>query len=276
MRQSPYGSRILLGGFLANKAIEDYNKYQTLSNYSGDYASYATEGSYLPALTGNLMLGSMNSGLFANPIDQMRFDGIIPEIDIKAPMNNIGISSATRTMPIMQTEASSLLREIRMDIDPNAGKPIIESFPIVRPKSILLETEDESTKIAKIFTLPGFMPVIPKLEDFILRTPIHQTNWHDLILYKDINNTGKFAEFEHFKKTDGSERYECEKSQSPQWQEAKPYKGYGGKYRYNGLNGKDREYYRWDHRHKDIEVYDDNRKKLGSKDPVTGKIYRDK
>lgn len=37
---------------------------------------------------------------------------------------------------------------------------------------------------------------------------------------------------------------------------------------------KNREYYRWDHKHKDIEIYDNKAHYIGSKDPVTGKMYR--
>lgn len=48
-----------------------------------------------------------------------------------------------------------------------------------------------------MFTLPGFIPVIPNLQDSILYTPIHQTNWQDLILYKDNNIKGyKTKDFE--------------------------------------------------------------------------------
>lgn len=74
-----------------------------------------------------------------------------------------------------------------------------------------------------------------------------------------------------FKKKDGSGRYECESSQSPQWQATKPFKD---KYRTNGLKGRDCEYYRFDRGHKDIEIYDDKARFRGSQDPVTGKIYR--
>ena len=160
-------------------------------------------------------------------------------------------------------------------LDPRFNKPSILSTPIHNQSRSILFTPDDSSTFTKFGQLEGFD--ISQMDYGILESfPIHQQNWQDLILYKDNGNIDKFTEFEHFKKTDGSNRYECEKSQSPQWQEARPYKGYGGKYRYNGLNGKDREYYRWDHKHKDIEIYDDKLNKLGSKDPVTGKVYRDK
>ncbi len=81
----------------------------------------------------------------------------------------------------------------------------------------------------------------------------------------------KYKQYDKFKKKDGSDRYECEPSESPQWNEAKPYKG---KYRTNAKYGKDLEFYRWDKRHKDIEIYDDKARYMGSKDPVTGQIYR--
>jgi len=79
-------------------------------------------------------------------------------------------------------------------------------------------------------------------------------------------------EFSHFKKKDGSNRYECEKSESPQWQQTHPFKD---KFRTNGHpKEKYKEYYRWDKTHKDIEVYDSEARYVGSKDPVTGKMYR--
>ena len=78
-------------------------------------------------------------------------------------------------------------------------------------------------------------------------------------------------EFTRFKKKDGSNRYECEKSESPQWNETQHFKD---EFRTNGKQGKYKEYYRWDRLHKDIEVYNDKAQLLGSKDPVTGKMYR--
>ena len=48
--------------------------------------------------------------------------------------------------PILQTNTSSLLNDIRMDIDPNAGKPILETFPVhYQPKSILFTPDDRQT-----------------------------------------------------------------------------------------------------------------------------------
>ncbi|MCZ8239740.1 MAG: polymorphic toxin-type HINT domain-containing protein [Leptospiraceae bacterium] len=37
---------------------------------------------------------------------------------------------------------------------------------------------------------------------------------------------------------------------------------------------KDKRYFQWDHTHNDIEVYDRNKKHLGSMNPVTGEIYK--
>ncbi|WP_246180877.1 colicin E3/pyocin S6 family cytotoxin [Nocardia ninae] len=59
--------------------------------------------------------------------------------------------------------------------------------------------------------------------------------------------------------------------ESPVWKDAKPYKG---KTKTNGENGKSREYYEWDYTHNDIEVYDSKGNHLGSKDPVTGEMYK--
>ena len=78
-------------------------------------------------------------------------------------------------------------------------------------------------------------------------------------------------EWKKFKKKDGSERYECEKQESPQWRKLQNFKG---EFKTNELKGKNKEYYRWDYRHKDIEIYDNNACYKGSKDPVTGKLYR--
>jgi hypothetical protein len=60
-------------------------------------------------------------------------------------------------------------------------------------------------------------------------------------------------------------------AQSPMWNRFKPYQG---KIRTNGLPGSDREYYRWDYTHSDIEVYNNNGYYQGSIDPVTGEMYR--
>jgi hypothetical protein len=62
----------------------------------------------------------------------------------------------------------------------------------------------------------------------------------------------------------------CEKSESPVWQELKPYKG---KYK---TNAKGDEIYDWDHTHNDIEVYDKGgeNKHLGSMNPTTGEMYK--
>ena len=61
------------------------------------------------------------------------------------------------------------------------------------------------------------------------------------------------------------------KAQSPVWKEFKPYRG---EYKTNGLKGKDEQFYKWDKRHNDIEVFNGNGKHLGSMDPVNGKMYK--
>lgn len=78
-------------------------------------------------------------------------------------------------------------------------------------------------------------------------------------------------EYARFKKKDDSGRYECEKSESPEWRKSQNFKK---EYKTNGLKGNKLEYYRWDHRHKDIEIYNWEARYIGSKDPVSGKIYR--
>jgi hypothetical protein len=74
-----YGSGVLLGSIAGNKALEDYQNYELFSNYSNENTIYSPEGSYRPALTGIPMLTGINTGLFANPIDQMKFDGVIDD-----------------------------------------------------------------------------------------------------------------------------------------------------------------------------------------------------
>ena len=44
--------------------------------------------------------------------------------------------------------------------------------------------------------------------------------------------------------------------------------------RFQGLKGRNEEFYRWDNFHKDIEVYDHRGRYLGSRDPVTWQNYR--
>ena len=173
------GSSIIVGGVLYKMD----NEYQASTNYSRVYTPNAPEGSYLPALTSNPMLSGLNTGLFANTIDQMRFDGIIPEVDTSTARNN-SVGNHGRTMPIAHTATSALLQEIRMDIDPNASKPTILSTPIAyQPKSILFTPDDRSTFV-QWSQLPGFMPGDFNTKDLLEGFDVHETNWKDLILYK--------------------------------------------------------------------------------------------
>ena len=61
------------------------------------------------------------------------------------------------------------------------------------------------------------------------------------------------------------------KATSRFWQSLK---GFRGKTKTNGLSGKDRRFFEWDHTHNDIEVYDNKGKHLGSADPNTGEITK--
>lgn len=61
------------------------------------------------------------------------------------------------------------------------------------------------------------------------------------------------------------------KAESKIWKELENYKI---DIKTNGLSGKDKEYYKWDKLHNDIEVYDREGKHLGSKNPTTGKMYK--
>jgi len=62
------------------------------------------------------------------------------------------------------------------------------------------------------------------------------------------------------------------KSDSGVWRDLKPYRG---SVKTNGISGKKRRYYEWDHTHNDIEVYDKNGEHLGSIDSVTGEDTKD-
>ncbi len=210
------GTGVLLGAMVSNKAVKDYNEYQASTNYSRDYTLNAQEGSYLPALTGNPMLSGMNAGLFANPVDQMRFDGIIPEVDTPTTRNNI-VENHGRTMPIMQTETSALLR----NIDANLDKPTITDFSTHhQPRSILFTPDsrdslaelsrlpgfspsmldtwqesfpDDRNRLAEFSNLPGFTPIhtsIPTVETF----PVHEEDINDWILLRDKTNEEIYQE----------------------------------------------------------------------------------
>jgi RHS repeat-associated protein len=61
------------------------------------------------------------------------------------------------------------------------------------------------------------------------------------------------------------------KANSKIWKLLKPYRG---KTKTNGLPGKKRQYYEWDHTHNDIEVYDSVGKHLGTMDPSKGEIIK--
>ena len=64
----------------------------------------------------------------------------------------------------------------------------------------------------------------------------------------------------------------CESpSLSPVWKNFSPFQN---NVRSNGQNGKDRQYYQWDHTHGDIEVYDRNGIHLGSMEPNTGIMHK--
>ena len=84
--------------------------------------------------------------------------------------------------------------------------------------------------------------------------------------------------YEKYKKQDGSGRYECDKAESPVWKELKnshqDKRFNAEKFKTNGLKGSAKRIYRWDFKHKDVEVYDGKGRDLGSLDPVTGKLYR--
>lgn len=61
------------------------------------------------------------------------------------------------------------------------------------------------------------------------------------------------------------------KAESPVWRDAAPYRA---GIKTNGRRGRDREYYTWDHRHGEIEVFDRQGRHLGSRHPVTGQMTK--
>lgn len=60
------------------------------------------------------------------------------------------------------------------------------------------------------------------------------------------------------------------RAESPVWKKLEPYRS---DIRRSGT-GRDTQYYKWDHTHGDIEVFNHRGKHIGSMDPVTGKIYK--
>jgi hypothetical protein len=63
------------------------------------------------------------------------------------------------------------------------------------------------------------------------------------------------------------------KAESQIWKDLKPYKG---EIRTNGLEGKDKRLYQWDHLHNEIEMYDRHGKPVDALDPRTGaRLFKD-
>ncbi|MBP6519869.1 MAG: hypothetical protein KA308_13485 [Shewanella sp.] len=70
---------------------------------------------------------------------------------------------------------------------------------------------------------------------------------------------------------------ENDRKQNISKQESKVWKNlhsHRSKTKTNGLTGKNRRYYEWDHTHNDIEVYDSKGRHMGSMDPKSGKMYK--
>ena len=137
---------------------------------------------------------------------QMRNDPILG-------ITNTG-NNATINMPIMQTGISSLLNDIRMDIDPNANKPSIESFPAVyKPKSILF-TPDDRNILADFGKLEGFMPsnyTQPMVESF----PITEIEYENLISLKEGDHSIKSRLKDQQLPTEGKIRFVPDERYNP-------------------------------------------------------------
>jgi hypothetical protein len=61
------------------------------------------------------------------------------------------------------------------------------------------------------------------------------------------------------------------KQESPIWKKLKRFRR---QTKTNGLSGKERRYYEWDHTHGDIEEYNSRGEHLGSMHAITGEIYK--
>jgi hypothetical protein len=55
------------------------------------------------------------------------------------------------------------------------------------------------------------------------------------------------------------------------WENLQPFRG---SIKTNGLSGKARRFFEWDHTHDDVEVYDSRGRHLGSADPSTGDMVK--
>jgi len=302
-----YGTGMLLGGMVINKVVEDYNKYQELSCYLGDDTSYAKDVQKYSRLASNndaTVKVTAADYVLANRMGVFDPDHSSDRESLELIAKGIAIERSNKQTVIIPHINVNELPQLNpfanhnsntvssIMLDPEYNRPSIESFPVhQQPKPIPFITPHED-RLLEWSKLPGFTPSMVKTwqEGF----DVHKTNWKDSILEKHkhqsstnyqaskFKDTSTFGmpdpgdlepdnEFSHFKKKDGSNRYECEKSESPQWQQSQSFKD---KFRTNTEHGKNKEYYRWDYKHKDIEVYDNKARYVGSKDPVTGEMYR--
>jgi RHS repeat-associated protein len=69
----------------------------------------------------------------------------------------------------------------------------------------------------------------------------------------------------------GARIFNVTKAESSVW---KGFENFRGSTKTNGMSGRDRRYYEWDHTHNDIEVYDKKGKHLGSIHPETGETVK--
>lgn len=107
----------------------------------------------MQAFTGNPMITGLNTGLFDNPIDQMKFDGIIQTADISTAVENKSSNDDIVNTPLTQEYTTNLLNNTRMTITPEANKPTVLVTPIHQPKALIVSTPIFDSNQ---FTLPGF------------------------------------------------------------------------------------------------------------------------
>ena len=135
------------------------------------------------ALAGGIAVGLNNAAQFEHrhPWVGSDFDDI---------MSNPLVSQEHKDSMWKQMQNDPLLssnkhKSFMMDIDLNANKPSVESFPIHhQPKSILF-TPDDRDKLIQWNQLPGFMPSDFNTKDLLEGFDIHENHWKDSILYKD-------------------------------------------------------------------------------------------
>jgi hypothetical protein len=206
----------------------------------------------------------------------------IPQSEQSVLLPHINVNELPQLNPFA-THNSTTVSSIMLD--PKYNRPSIESFPVHnQPKSILFTPPARDLEWSK---LPGFTPSMVKIwqEGF----DVHKTDWKDSILEKHKHQSSTNHQASKFKDTstfgmpdpgdlepdedgENQRKFNCEKSESKIWKELDNYRN---GYKTNSQKGSNKEYYKWDHTHNDIEVFDHQYYHKGSLNPRTGKLYKD-